>query len=116
MGADHLLEWPAATLKLKLIPDHLLGECTLTFLFNDGLHFLLAKNGIISFKHVDDTVLTNIKGFSVIIHLAGYFPAVLVGTFSCWTVFSPLTFHDFPAGPVAFWYHSQSPLLKVITK
>ena len=83
MGADHLLEWPAATLKLKSIPDHLLGDCTLTFLFHDGLHFLLAKNGILSFKHIDDTVLTNIKGFSVIIHLAG----------------------NFPAGPVAFWYH-----------
>ena len=82
----------------------------------DGLHFLLAENRVLDFEHVDDTVLTNVEGFPVIIHFAGYFPAVLVGMFSCRAIFCPLTLHDFPAGPLAIWYHSQSPLLKVITK
>ena len=83
--------------------DHLLGEGTFTFVLHDGLYFLCTENSIFIFEHVDDTVLTNIKGFPVVIHLAGYFPAVFIGTFSCLAILGPLTFHDFPAGPFALW-------------
>jgi hypothetical protein len=59
------------------LTGHLLSESTFnSFLLYDGLHFLLCENSVLSFKHVDDTILANIKGFSVVIHLAGYFPAV----------------------------------------
>ena len=41
-----------------------------------GLQFLLAENRVLGFEHVNDTVLADIEGLSVVVHLAGNFPAV----------------------------------------
>jgi hypothetical protein len=102
--------------EIKSFLADFLGDSAFALVFHDGLHFPFSENRVLSLEHIDDTILADIECFPVVVHLAGNIPARCVGTFSGWTILCPLTFHDFPAGPVAFWYHSQSPLLKVITK
>ena len=40
----------------------------------DGLHFLPGQYGIFGLQHVDDAVLADVEGLSIVIYFTGNFP------------------------------------------